>query len=151
MWSFSTRGGTWTRTPQRAQDFKSGVSTNSTTRAFVLKRTVEVERETGFEPATPTLARLCSTNWATLAYFNVTTFVYVAGDKFINILWYFSREWHNISHKLAIIWAYNWLFLFDLWHNQLLNKSSTTKLIFGSPKHGLNYHNVIEKKLEQLL
>ena len=33
---FSTRGGTWTRTPQRAQDFKSGVSTNSTTRAFDL-------------------------------------------------------------------------------------------------------------------
>ena len=117
MWSFSTRGGTWTRTPQRAQDFKSGVSTNSTTRAFVLKRTVEVERETGFEPATPTLARLCSTNWATLAYFNDATFDYVAGDKFINILWFFSREWHNISHKLAIIWTYNWLFLFDLWHN----------------------------------
>ena len=30
---FCTRGGTWTRTPKRAQDFKSGVSTDSTTRA----------------------------------------------------------------------------------------------------------------------
>ena len=26
------------------------------------------ERETGFEPATPTLARWCSTSWATRAY-----------------------------------------------------------------------------------
>ena len=76
------------------------------------KRTVDIERETGFEPATPTLARLCSTNWATLAYFNDITFVYVMGDKFINILWFFSRERHNISHPLTIIWAYNWLFLF---------------------------------------
>ena len=33
---FSTQGGTWTRTPQRAQDFKSGVSTNSTTWALDL-------------------------------------------------------------------------------------------------------------------
>ena len=30
---FCTRGGTWTRTPIQAQDFKSGVSTDSTTRA----------------------------------------------------------------------------------------------------------------------
>ena len=32
--ALSTQGGTWTRTPQRAQDFKSGVSTNSTTWAY---------------------------------------------------------------------------------------------------------------------
>ena len=32
-----------------------------------LKR-FNVERETGFEPAAPTLARSCSTSWATLAY-----------------------------------------------------------------------------------
>ena len=39
--------------PQWSLDFKSNVSTNSTTRAF----TLIVERKTGFEPATPTLAR----------------------------------------------------------------------------------------------
>ena len=33
--SFCTRGGTWTRTTQRSQDFKSCVSTNSTTRAVI--------------------------------------------------------------------------------------------------------------------
>jgi hypothetical protein len=45
------------------QDFKSCVSTNSTTRA--LKKFHpggwNAERKTGLEPATPTLARLCST------------------------------------------------------------------------------------------
>ena len=39
----------------KIQDFKSCVSTSSTTRA-------EVERKTGLEPATPTLARSCSTS-----------------------------------------------------------------------------------------
>ncbi len=40
--------------PQWSQDFKSCVSTNSTIRA--------TERKTRLELATPTLARLCSTN-----------------------------------------------------------------------------------------
>ena len=46
---------------KRARDFKSLVSTNFTTRAthFVYKKIME--RETRFELATPTLARLCST------------------------------------------------------------------------------------------
>ncbi len=66
--------------PQWPQDFKSCVSTNSTTRAnsafLFLKRPKkipiipikpelhreQIERETGLEPATPTLARSCSTN-----------------------------------------------------------------------------------------
>ncbi len=58
--------------PARAQcplDFKSNVSTNSTTRADVsrknpdsIKRNRDFERETGLGPATPTLARSCSTN-----------------------------------------------------------------------------------------
>ena len=54
-------------------DFKSNVSTNSTTSAFRLKRTSRsynrpvVERKTGFEPATSTLARWHSTNWAIFA------------------------------------------------------------------------------------
>ena len=38
--------------PQWSLDFKSNVSTNSTTRAWPF-----VERKTGFEPATLTLAR----------------------------------------------------------------------------------------------
>ena len=40
-------------------DFKSSVSTNSTTWALVLYN--RIERKTGFEPATLTLARWCST------------------------------------------------------------------------------------------
>ena len=59
--SACTPDGTWTRTSLRTQDFKSCVSTSSTTRAS------ELERKTGFEPATPTLARLCSTSWAIFA------------------------------------------------------------------------------------
>ena len=47
---------------QWSQDFKSCVSTDSTTAA-------SLERKTGLEPATPTLARLCSTNWAIFAFF----------------------------------------------------------------------------------
>ena len=82
-----TRSGTWTRTAQRPQDFKSGVSTNSTIRAW--KRTkkalipapLSVERKTGFEPATSTLARLRSTNWAIFAF----------GVANVNILELFSR------------------------------------------------------------
>ena len=80
------------------QDFKSCVSTSSTTRAkkfqslkkftsFISSDKVPkplelwnqkkssaytarglTERKTGLEPATPTLARLCSTKWATSAY-----------------------------------------------------------------------------------
>ena len=72
------------------QDFKSCVSTSSTTRAgwilisnvecwngkseirIVLSKKIpqlgELERKTGLEPATPTLARLCSTKWATSAW-----------------------------------------------------------------------------------
>ena len=41
------------------QDFKSCVSTNSTTKVF---SKLESERKTRLELATPTLARLCSTN-----------------------------------------------------------------------------------------
>ncbi len=54
--------------PQWPQDFKSCVSTNSTTRALnnnskkILPCQEDFERETGFEPATPTLARSCSTS-----------------------------------------------------------------------------------------
>ena len=56
------------------QDFKSCVSTSSTTKASVnrLKKNPTpkngtLERKTGLEPATPTLARSCSTKWATFA------------------------------------------------------------------------------------
>ena len=123
---FSTRGGTWTRTPQRAQDFKSGVSTNSTPRAssdlsyFVWKNSAFWRlfwAGDGIPTRDPNLGKvvLYQLSYSRL-YFYYTTFDYAAGDKFINILWFFSREWHNISHKLAIIWAYNWLFLFDIWH-----------------------------------
>ena len=45
-------------------DFKSSVSTDSTIRAFMIDIK---ERKTGFEPATSTLARLRSTNWAIFA------------------------------------------------------------------------------------
>ena len=53
--------------PQREQDFKSCVSTSSTIRATLLKKQEErwkpiSERKTRLELATPTLARLCSTN-----------------------------------------------------------------------------------------
>ena len=41
------------------RDFKSLVSTYSTTLAYYIRK--RVERETGIEPAAPTLARLCST------------------------------------------------------------------------------------------
>lgn len=44
--------------PYSPLDFKSSVSTNSTTPALVF---YIIERKTGFEPATPTLARWCST------------------------------------------------------------------------------------------
>lgn len=53
--------------PQWPRDFKSLVSTSSTTRADVQKKSLTnersiLERKTGFEPATLTLARLCSTS-----------------------------------------------------------------------------------------
>jgi hypothetical protein len=58
--------------PQWPQDFKSWVSTNSTIRAGdtivheIIKKNLFdrgfFERKTGLEPATPTLARSCSTN-----------------------------------------------------------------------------------------
>jgi hypothetical protein len=50
--------------PKRTQDFKSCVSTNSTTPAKSRDVAVQrlCERETGFEPATSTLARSRSTN-----------------------------------------------------------------------------------------
>ena len=46
-----------------SQDFKSCVSTNSTTRASKKNpaKAGPSERKTGLEPATPTLARSCST------------------------------------------------------------------------------------------
>ncbi len=54
--------------PYGPLDFKSSVSTNSTTRANTgcegKKKAFTkegLERKTGFEPATPTLARSCST------------------------------------------------------------------------------------------
>ena len=56
--------------PQWPLDFKSNVSTNSTTQALSQRKNPVPkvtgpgfpERETGLEPATPTLARSCSTN-----------------------------------------------------------------------------------------
>ena len=49
--------------PQWPQDFKSCVSTYSTTRAKRLGiNTIKSERKTGLEPATSTLARSRSTN-----------------------------------------------------------------------------------------
>ena len=50
--------------PQWPLDFKSSVSTSSTTRANSFKKGIGkyLERKTGFEPATPTLARSCSTS-----------------------------------------------------------------------------------------
>ena len=92
------RSQTWTGTPRKARDFKSLVSTDSTTRAnwsgkrgsnsrprpwqgralptelfplgwSVLCSTFQIlERETRLELATPTLARSCSTNWAIPAF-----------------------------------------------------------------------------------
>ena len=56
--------------PCGPQDFKSCVSTSFTTRAIFQKKSPimgEPERKTGLEPATPTLARSCSTKWATSA------------------------------------------------------------------------------------
>lgn len=61
----------------RSQDFKSCVYTSSTTAAqryYNNNREIwgekdYLERETGLEPATFSLARRRSTNWATLAYF----------------------------------------------------------------------------------
>ena len=50
-----------THTPNRALPPQSSASTNSAT------WTIVVERKTGLGPATPTLARSCSTNWATFA------------------------------------------------------------------------------------
>ena len=58
-----------THTALRPLPPQSSVSTNSTTRTKCLsKRLLRIlERKTGLEPATPTLARLCSTNWAIFA------------------------------------------------------------------------------------
>ena len=59
------------------QDFKSCASTCSATRVSITeckkksKHSVwilSMERKTGLEPATPTLARSCSTKWATSAW-----------------------------------------------------------------------------------
>ena len=59
---------------------------------FIKKRTSEwcpffdkKERETGLEPAAPTLARSCSTNWATRAYLKL--FCICLSDTFDIILW----------------------------------------------------------------
>ena len=90
---FCTRSGTWTRTPIQAQDFKSGVSTipPSEHPVWWIKKEHECsfsdssERETGFEPATPTLARSCSTNWAILALLSSTVtkkFVVISSSRF---------------------------------------------------------------------
>ena len=59
---FCTRGGTWTRTPQRAQDFKSGVSTNSTTRAYDWYRAKD-----GIWTRDPHLGKVMLYPWATFA------------------------------------------------------------------------------------
>ena len=53
---FVLEGGLEPPQPQWPRDFKSLVSTDSTIRAC------NRERKTGLEPATLTLARLCSTN-----------------------------------------------------------------------------------------
>ena len=55
-------------------DFKSSVSTNSTTSACGFFSKIRIERKTGFEPATSTLARWRSTNWAIFA-FKLASFV----------------------------------------------------------------------------
>ena len=52
--------------PQWPRDFKSLVSTSSTIRAVkenppLVRGIFDLERKTGLEPATPTLARSCST------------------------------------------------------------------------------------------
>ena len=66
--SFVPEAGLEPARPQWPRDFKSLVSTSSTTRAEFSKKISPalgrsfLERKTGFEPATLTLARLCSTN-----------------------------------------------------------------------------------------
>ena len=69
-----TRSGTWTRTAVKPKDFKSFVSTIPPSGQEWLLKTnrfvvflCDCERKTGLEPATPTLARSCSTNWAIFA------------------------------------------------------------------------------------
>ena len=58
------------------------------------------ERETGLEPAAPTLARSCSTNWATRAYVNC--FVSVCQTHLIS---YYGKSnlstifWKNLTEK----------------------------------------------------
>ena len=69
--SSSVRDEIRTHTAFRPLPPQSSVSTNSTTRTWVCilwDTRVKWERKTGLEPATPTLARLCSTNWAIFAY-----------------------------------------------------------------------------------
>ena len=59
-----------THTAARPLPPQSSVSTNSTTRTSInlwIETAKKLERKTGLEPATPTLARLCSTNWAIFA------------------------------------------------------------------------------------
>ena len=59
------------------------------------------ERETGLEPAAPTLARSCSTNWATRAYVNC--FVSVCQTHLIS---YYGKSnlstifWKNLTEIL---------------------------------------------------
>ena len=106
------RSQTWTGTPRKARDFKSLVSTDSTTRAYrqltcayyggvsrsrtelhgfaiqcitALLTRRELERETRLELATPTLARSCSTNWAIPAFA-------VSGAHFTEI-------WKAVNHR----------------------------------------------------
>ena len=63
---FCAQDETRTHTALRPLPPQSSVYTNFTTCAGTIKF---VERKTGLEPATPTLARLCSTNWAISAKF----------------------------------------------------------------------------------
>ena len=63
--SFSVRGAGLEPATKWSQDFKSCVSTNSTTRAKYLLMCAE--RKTGFEPATPTLAGRALPTRATFA------------------------------------------------------------------------------------
>ena len=66
----SVRDESRTHTAARPLPPQSSVSTNSTTRTWICKEQC-FERKTGLEPATPTLARSCSTNWAIFAFWVV--------------------------------------------------------------------------------
>ena len=70
----STRSGTWTRTAVKPKDFKSFVSTIPPSGPDIDQK----ERKTGLGPATPTLARSCSTNWAIFAFYFLMITIFFA-------------------------------------------------------------------------